>query len=128
MAAGDTDIGTGTTLTYAGFSMELLSLSWSGISREMIDISHMGTTGGKKFLPADHYDPGELTAEVHLKTDEAPPITADMSTLTIVLPQPDGGTWSCQAALSSFEFNDPMEDKMTATAVWKCSEDITFPS
>jgi hypothetical protein len=55
MAAGDTDIGTGTTFTFSGFTMQLLSIAWDGVSRGAIDTSHMGTTGGRTKMPTDFY-------------------------------------------------------------------------
>ena len=129
MAVGDTDIGTGSTLTFANFTQELLSLAWSGIERPAIDISHMGTTGGRIFLNGDLYDPGELVAEVHLKSNEAPPITATATTLTVTFPgvgTDAGDTWTASAFMLNFEFSDPLEDKMTATATFKCSGSIGF--
>jgi hypothetical protein len=124
MAAGDTDIGTGTTLTYSSFNMELLSVSWTGIERAAIDTSHMGTTGGRTFIPGDLYDPGEIVADVHLNSTDAPEITGNAGALTITFP--DAETWSASAFMTGFEFTDPLEDKMTATATFKATGSITF--
>ena len=124
MAVGDTDIGTGTLLSYAGFTMELLSVNHSGISRQSIDTTHMGTTVARTFMPSDLYDPGEIVAEVHFKTNEAPPITTATSTLTVTFP--DSETWLCLAFLQDFDYTDPLEDKMTATATFKAADAITF--
>lgn len=127
MAAGDTDIGTGTTVSAAGagaYAAEVLSVSWSDMSREAIDVSHMGTTGGRDFIPSDLYDPGVLTLEVHFKTTLAVPISAADTAITITFP--DAETWVCDGFVTGFEFNDPMEDKMTATITYKLTGDITF--
>lgn len=130
MAAGDTDIGTGSTLTFANFTPELLSLSWSGISREAVDTSHMGTVGGRTFLPGDLHDPGEVTAEVHLNSTEAPPIattSAPVTTLTVTFPAVGTAAtdaWTASAFMTGFEFTDPLEDKMTATATFKITGDV----
>ena len=124
MAAGDTDIGTGSTLTFAGFTAQIVSLSWSGISRVAIDSSHMGTTGGKTFIFGDQYNPGTITAEVHFKSNEAPPITGAAATLTLTFP--DAATWAASAGLTEFELTDPMEDLMSASATFQASGDITF--
>jgi hypothetical protein len=128
-AQGDTDIGTGSTLTFANFTPELLSVSWSGIERQAVDISHMGTTGGRIFLNSDLYDPGELVAEVHLNSTEAPPITATATTLTVTFPAVGTNAadlWTASAFMINFEFADPLEDKMTATATFKCTGPIGF--
>lgn len=130
MAAGDPDIGTGTILTFAGFTAELLSLAWDGIERGAIDFSHMGTTGAQIFKPPDLYDPGEITAEVHFKASELPPITGTLATLQIAFPE--GSFWTITAPgagddgafLTGFTLQDPMEDKMVATAVFKVSGEI----
>jgi hypothetical protein len=128
MAQGATDIGTGTALTFSGFTMELLGVSWTGIERAAIDSSHMGTTGGRTFLDGDLYDPGEVVADVHLNTTEAPPITGITTTLTITFPANTvtNDTWTASAFMTGFEFTDPLEDKMTATATFKCSGSIGF--
>lgn len=124
MAAGDTDIGTGSTLTFSGFTAQVVSISWSGIDRVAIDSSHMGTAGGKTYVFGDQYDPGEITVEVHFKSNEAPPITGAAATLTVTFP--DSQTWAASAGLTGFEMNDPMENLMAATATFKASGDITF--
>jgi hypothetical protein len=104
--------------------MELLSVSWTGIERAAIDSSHMGTTGGRTFMPGDLYDPGEIVADVHLDTTDNPEITGNAGALTITFP--DAETWSASAFMTGFEFTDPLEDKMTATATFKASGSITF--
>lgn len=124
MAAGDTDIGTGTTVTFSGFTMELLGVVNSGLSRASHPTSHMGTTGGQTFIPGRTYDPGELVLEVHHKTTEAPPITGATATLTVTFP--DAETKSVSAFMTGFDWNDPYEDVMTATATFKCTGDWTF--
>jgi hypothetical protein len=108
--------------------MELLSLSWTGIERAAIDSSHMGTTGGRTFLDGDLYDPGEVVADVHLNSTEAPPITGNATTLTITFPANTvtNDTWTASAFMTGFEFTDPLEDKMTATAEDKMTATATF--
>lgn len=124
MAAGDTDVGTGTLVTYGGFTMELLNVAHNGISRGSVQTSHMGTTVSHTYMPTDLYDPGQIVLEVHFKTTEAPPITAPASTLTVTFP--DSETWLAPAFLQDFEYTDPLEEKMTATATFKVSDAITF--
>jgi hypothetical protein len=128
MAAGDTDIGTGTTIEFSTMLTtsvgEILSISWAGIERAAIDVSHMGTTGGRLFIPGDLYDPGEITAEMHLDSTNAPLITGATAAVTITFP--DAHDWSAAAFMTGFEFTDPLEDKMTATATFKPTGSITF--
>jgi hypothetical protein len=126
---GDTDIGTGTTIGFSSFTMELLSVSWTGIERAAIDTSHMGTTGGRTFIPGDLYDPGEIVADVHLNTTDNPEIGGAAATLTLTFPAVGtnaADAWTASAFMTGFEFTDPLEDKMTAVATFKCSGSIGF--
>lgn len=121
MAAGDTTLGTGTTLTLAGLTGELLSLSASGIERATVSKAHMGTSGAKPFLLGDHYDPGDLTAEMHFKADLNIDtiMTSAEDTITIVLTGLDSPTDDVtkvlQGGVTSFGWDAPLEDVMTAT-------------
>jgi hypothetical protein len=128
MAAGDTDIGTGSTIEFSTMLTtavgEILSIDWAGIERQAVDISHMGTTGGRLFMPSDLYDPGEVTVEMHLNSTNTPLITATAAAITITFP--DAETWSASAFMTGFELADPLEDKMTATATFKATGSITF--
>ena len=133
MADPAVDIGTGTTITFgtSGFTSELLSISWSGIARESVHTSHMGTAapgadkfGNRTFLPGDLADPGEITAEFHFDPSQDPIINEAAETITITFPS--GSTWAASGFVTSFEFDDPMEDKMTATVVVKLSGNVTM--
>ena len=59
------DVGTATTIAFAtsSFSAELLSLNGNDISRDDIDITHMGSTVFKEFMPGDLQDGGMI--EIH---------------------------------------------------------------
>ena len=65
------DIGTGATLSIgANWAVSILSISHSGLERESIPSSHLGTTGGRSFIEGDLYDPGELEIEYILDTED----------------------------------------------------------
>ena len=119
MAAGDTDLGTGTTLAIAGMTMDLLSLSASGIERATVDVAHMGTSGAKPFLLGDQYDPGELTAEVHFAADGDidTMMTTAAASMSIIFPETTAKT--LVGAITSFSWDAPLEDVMTATVGMK---------
>lgn len=119
MAAGDTDLGTGTTLAIAGLTADLLSLSASGIERATVDVAHMGTSGAKPFLLGDQYDPGELTAEVHFAANEDIDtlMTSAAASISIVFPEATAKT--VVGAVTSFSWDAPLEDVMTATVGMK---------
>lgn len=118
------DIGTGTSITFSsGFMAEILSVNHSGISREAIDDTHMGTTTARSFQPSDLYDPGELSVELQFDEDTKPPIDGATETITVTFPS--GATWAADGFMTDFEYSDPLEDKMTATATLKFTGDIT---
>lgn len=118
------DIGTGTSITFAsGFMAEILNVNHSGISREAVDDTHMGTTTARSFQPSDLYDPGELSVELQFDETTKPPITNASETVTVTFPS--GTTWAATGFMTGFEYTDPLEDKMTATATLKFSGDIT---
>lgn len=126
-----TDIGTGTVMVFAtsSFAPEITSISWSGVSRESINISHMGTTGAHLFVPGDLHDPGELSVDMHFDPSAAPAVPWSAAAETITITFPAVGTlstsaWSASGFMTDFEFTDPMEDKMTASATLKFSDTI----
>ncbi len=127
MPSAATDIGTSATVTFADtWVFEMIDLSWSGMERNFIDSSHLGTTVARTFLIGDLYDPGALTIQGHLDTDTDgnPIINGAMNTVTLAFP--NAKTYLAQGALQSHEISVPLEDKMTVTAVIKFSGAITF--
>jgi len=132
------DAGTGTVVTFvtSAFTFQLLSLSHSGINRESIDTSHMGTAapaagkfGNRTFIPGDLSDPGEVTMEGHFNPDTIPPIDAASETIRIEFPLSAGGLtkakYEFSGFMTSFEYEDPLEDKMTATFTVKATGNVT---
>ena len=116
---------TGSVITFSsGFIAQPLRVSISGIEREFIDSTHMGTTGARTFVPASLYDPG--TIEIGMKFDASTimPITGAMEAVTVDFP----GTinnWSASGALMSFDVTGELEDHYEATATIKLSGLIT---
>lgn len=124
-------IGTGSTITFStGFFAEITAINWSGIERESFETTHMGSTGGyKQFLPGNLVDPGELEVEMFLAPETPPPITGAAETVTVTMPSAGPGgtsTWAASGFLTEFEWEDPVEDVMKATATIKFSGAITF--
>ena len=121
------DIGTDVTVTIAAggtydVAATLQSVSWSGFSRESIEMTHMLTTGGRDFVGSDLYDPGEVTMEVLFDSTIAVPMLGATATLTFSAPDDD--TWACDAFCTGFEFTAPLEDRMTASITYKLTGDI----
>lgn len=126
-----TDIGTGATILFAtsSFSAEIESIGHSGISREAVESTHLGTTNAKTFIAPDLYDPGELSLEMNFDPDTFPPIDQPAEVITVTFPTPIGGasgaSWAASGFMTEFEYTAPLEEKMTATATVKFSGVIT---
>jgi len=125
------DIGDGTTIVFGTSSFEAYvdSIRWSGESREMIDMSHIGTTGGMPFLPSDMYDPGTLQLDLHHDPDEAIPLTGAMETITVTFPLRGGSTaatFAASGAVQNYEFTAVKRDKISGTMTLKLSGSPTF--
>ena len=85
----------GTTITFgtSGWAAEVLSISQSGISRPVLDVTHLGTTGNRAKEPGQLVDQGTVQLEWQSSpvtslahpgsTKWEPPITATTETITI---------------------------------------------
>ncbi len=126
------DSGFGQSITFAsGFFAEILSIQWSGISRDAIATTSSGTSGGSAtFIPSDIEDYGEVQVELLFDPDDTPPIASAAESVTVTWPIPagltNGATWAFSGFMTSFEVNSPIDDRMTATATIKVSGIITF--
>jgi len=119
------DVGTGTAIAFgtSSFTASVLSLSGSDIAREDIDITHMGSTGYKEFMPSDLVDGGSIEMEIAFDPDEQPPISAAAEEITITFPiatgNSTGATFVFNGYVSSWSWETPMEEAMTATITIK---------
>lgn len=137
VAGASVDIATGIVITFdSGFFAEITSVSWSGISRPSIDVSHMGIAaagagdfGNALFLPGDIVDPGELSLELHFNPNDAIPIASAAETITITWPlvgvDVTANTFAGSGFMTDFEITGSLEEKMTATATLKMSGAVT---
>lgn len=131
------DIGQGSYVTFgtlvgAGAThYKVNNISLSGVSREVVDASHLLTSGGKVFLASEYYDPGELSLEIHHDPSLNPLVlltnvaTAQACNIYFA----NGGTttllWSAYGYASSFEASVPKDDMMTGTLTIKLSGNLT---
>jgi hypothetical protein len=128
------DVGTGTTISFAtsSFTAELLSLNGSDIAREPIDVTHMGSTTYKEFQPSDLVDGGSIEMEIGFDPDAQPPISAASEVITITFPTPPGGvagaTFVFQGFVTSWSWESPLEENMTATITVKVDGTGTAPA
>lgn len=124
------DIGTGATFTFgtAAIALTFTSIEGSGISREAIDVSHLGTTGGRTFIPGDLYDPGELTFEGLLDASLGDSLITKVGAVkeTCTIDFPGGESFAASGFLTELEFGIPLEEEMTFSMTLKLSDEITW--
>lgn len=129
--AGETDVGTGLTLTYGGtFTAEILAVDFDDHEVAIKDISKLSSTTIREKIAAQLKEPGTLTLEVHWKGNEKPALSsgsrANRLGLSLSLGLPDGSTWAWTAAIyQRFSAHAPLEDPMTGTAVFQLNSDYT---
>ncbi len=88
------ELGTGATLTFvtSGYSANLISTTLPSFSRPVIDVTHLGTTGGRDTKAGDLYEVGTATAVFQVDHDDPPPYTAVDEVIRWTLPQSTGET------------------------------------
>jgi hypothetical protein len=130
------DIGQGTFVTFgtivgsAATHYKVNSVSLGGVSRDVVDASHLLTSGGKEFIGSEYYDPGELTLEVHHDPSLNPlNLLTNVSTAqvcTIIFANGGSSTakWSAYGFASAFEASAPKDDMMTGSLTIKLSGNL----
>ncbi len=98
------DEGSGATLTFGttAVALDVLTLQGSGMSREALDITNLGTTVAKVYTPSDLYDPGEISATFQYNPNTRAPFNAVAETITITYPVPSGSNNAATEASSGF--------------------------
>ena len=130
------DIGQGSYVTFgsivgnAATHYKVNSISLGGVSRDVVDASHLLTSGGKEFIGSEFYDPGELTLEIHHDPSLNPiNLLTNVSTAQAVsIFFANGGTstakWSAYGFASAFEASAPKDDMMTGSLTIKLSGNL----
>lgn len=127
MASPAVGIATGITVVFgtSGFTSELLDINGPGMSREVIDISHQGTTGQRHFIGSDLWDPGEWTLSLHFNPDkDVLAIGGANEDMTITWPAT--GTWIHPCTIIGYTMTGVLDTKMTADLTVKVSRDIAI--
>jgi hypothetical protein len=130
------DIGQGTFVTFgtivgaAATHYKVNNVSLGGVTRDVVDASHLLTTGGKEFIASEYYDPGELSLEIHHDPALNPVAlltnVATNQVCTIVFANGGASTlqWSAYGFASAFEASAPKDDMMTGTLTVKLSGNL----
>ena len=121
-------VGTGTTIVLGGITLTVdrMSIGMSGIARESIETTHLGTSAARTFIASDLYDPGSL--EVAFQLDSTTPLTT-MAVETILgvgaqvftVTMNEGGQWDGSAFVTDFSWDIPLEELATGTFTLKCT-------
>jgi hypothetical protein len=112
-------ISTGITITFSGFSAEILDVRPPAPRREAINVSHQGTTVAHVFEPATLVDWGECEIDCHLNPASKPPMTGVTATCTITFSDSAGTAWEFQAFVVGFRGQAALEGKGTGTLTLK---------
>lgn len=128
------DVGTGTTITFgtSSFTAEVLNVNGVDVSRQPIDVTHMGSTGFREFIPTRLVDPGGAQVEILFDPNSQPPINQPAETITVTFPVPSGDSSGATLQFSGFvtdwDWGDPLEDKITANLTLKADGKAVKPT
>ena len=113
-------LGTGSTITHAGVTADLLSLSLDDVAREAVEHHHMGSTGVREKLYPPTYSGGKLTATFQLDGNDTYDTSMGAAAGSVAIALGDGEiwTWATLSAMTSYGFDDPLDEVMTMTAVF----------
>ena len=118
-------VGTGISIQFqSGFLAEILNVSDQGMERASIDASHMGSAQ-MEFLPGQLPNWGQLECEIAFDPDLKPPIDATDGIEVVTITYPNGTTWARSGFMTGFQYQAPLEERMTATASIKFTGDLT---
>lgn len=122
-------VGHSTTVTFdSGFFLHFTDVSWSGMSRGLVETTDMATTGGQTFIPEANYTPGAL--DISGKVDMAVlgsdviPINAAAETCTVAFAG-SGSTYAASAFMTDFTIDASDKSEITYSATLTFSGDIT---
>lgn len=126
MAAPTVDVARGVTIVFgtSAFSAEITDMNWPTSARESLDTSHQGTTNAMTFMPADLYDEGELTFDIHFNPDRTPPTHSAAEQITIT--GPSGNTWVFSGFATAYSGAGPLNGLMTGSVTLKVADEISI--
>lgn len=142
MAASQAILGYGCTVEVSTGSSpdvlqtidEVTNITPPGNTLDQIDVSHMqspnrrrefisGMADGGEFSCEHNFVPGSLTDQFLFALLNTPIGTSRRRFVRLSFPT--GATWFFAGDLTGYEITVPFDDKMTATATWKVSGDVT---
>lgn len=118
------------TFGTSGWTGDVTNIDWSGISRAVLDTTHLGTTTARTFKAASLYDPGSIsvTWNADLKATGFPPYAGAAETVTVSVPSTGAGsssTLSASGQVTDFGFTVAEGADITGTMTVKLSGALT---
>lgn len=133
------DVGQGTIVVFtsSGFTAEIEDIKTTGLQRNSIATSHLGTPqpgpnqfANKTFIPSKLTDPGELQMQVHFNPQVVPPINGFPEDIIVTFPLAQGdstpATWRARGFVTSYDWTVPLEEKMMSSMNVKLTGAITI--
>lgn len=123
------DAGTGATFSLvgapAGFFDDAVSISWSGAERPSIDVTTLGSTVAREFIPGDLIDWGEIVVTVLVPQNSEPPLGVVAG--NAVLTYPDGTTYTwANSFATGWSADNPLEERVEGELTVKLNGDVTI--
>lgn len=119
-------VTTGTTITFgtSSFPAQLKSVSVDGIERETLEITHMGSTTYREFLPGKLINAGTIQLTIFGDASSTPPINAAAETVTLTFglvgSQTTGANVAGTAFVTAYNLSGDLEDtwEQEVTVMW----------
>ncbi len=120
-------VSTGIVISFgSGFVAEIVDMTGPGQTRNLIDVSHHGTTGARAYKAGKLNDTGELRITMAFNPATTPPFSSTSTACTITWPDSGAAVWAFNAFLTSYEPRGPMEDRLLADVTLKVDGNITI--
>lgn len=115
--------GHGASLTFSGLVANIIKISGGGATRAAIDITHLGTTVSKSYIPAKLVEPEDITAEIEFDPQSALPVNGAAGTLVINWADATTSIWTyANAFVKSITVGGAASgERMTASVTWQIS-------
>lgn len=110
-------LGTGSTVTWTGFTGKIIEITPPSLSRPTVKASHMASEDWDEFIPGAIVNGGELEMRVEWLGELPTQLTAqtvDDITIKFGDGSSPNATWSFKGFITQFSPGAPFEDRMTA--------------
>lgn len=108
--------GHGTTISWGtttGWTPTCISITGPGATREVLDTTHLGTTGARSKKPGDLPDWQPVTVDYFYEPEDGyPPIAAVAETITLTNPDAGAATEVFSGFVSGFEGAEHVTDQL----------------